>query len=62
MKSTSSSPLHEDDTQSEEGEEKENGVEVLGEIANFEQCELEFDVAFTLHMLLTHAPPCGVEI
>lgn len=44
-----SAPTHEDDAQSEEGDEEENGVEVLGEITNFEQCELEFDVAFTLH-------------
>lgn len=49
LASVPSSPLHEDETLSEEGEEQENGAEVLGDISNFEQCELEFDVAFTLH-------------
>ena len=47
--STSSSPLHEEETMSEDGEEQENGADVLGDISNFEECELEFDVAFTLH-------------
>ena len=44
--------LYAKETHSEEGDEEEiqeNGVEVLGEISNFEQCELEYDVAFTLH-------------
>ena len=37
--SACSSPTREGDTQSEEGDEEENGVEVLGEINNYEQCE-----------------------
>ena len=49
VKSASSSPTHKEDTQSEKGDEEENGVEVLSEITNFEQCELDFDVTFTLY-------------
>lgn len=48
-KSGSTSPQHKDEEHSEDGEEQENGVELHGDILNFEQCESEFDIAFTLH-------------
>ena len=66
-KSGSTSPQHEDEEHSEDGEEQENGVEVHGDILNFEQHESEFDIAFTLNsqtskLFLSHATTCGTKI